>query len=98
MRDPKNMQSEPRKIHMPILRWSSPVVPMFGSWMAYVAARSATVLLLVSVRGRTMVLHREAVHAGERQEPAEDDLVGAHHQTRHHDDDREGQQQRPVGG
>ncbi len=27
MSDPKNMQSEPRKIHIPTLRLSSPVVP-----------------------------------------------------------------------
>ena len=26
------MQSEPRKIHIPTFRLSSPVVPMFGSW------------------------------------------------------------------
>src|SRR5215471_3055481 len=47
IRDPKNMQSDPRKIHMPSFRWSSPVVPMFGSWTAaWDNAWSATSALL----------------------------------------------------
>src|SRR5213593_2692194 len=91
------MQSEPRKIHMPILRWSSPVVPMFGSWMACVAVWSAmSVAKLLVPGGRAVVLHREAVHAEQGEEPSDDDLVRAHEQTGNHDGHRQGQRERPV--
>src|SRR5258705_3363060 len=41
------MQSDPRKIHIPSFRLSSPVVPRFGSWTAWGITWSATSTLLL---------------------------------------------------
>src|SRR6266852_2052208 len=94
------MQSEPRNAHIPILRWSSPVLPMFGSWTAWVAAWvaawSATAALLVSVPvGGAMVFHGELVHEEQGEQPAHDDLVHADEEARDHHRHREAEQDRP---
>src|SRR5580765_4410308 len=92
------MQSDPRKIHIPTFRLSSPVVPMFGSWTAWGIACSATsTLLLVRVPGvRAVVLDREAVHGVERPQPAHHDLDHAHEKAGEHYEKAEGEDQRPV--
>src|SRR6266851_9825753 len=94
------MQSEPRNAHIPILRWSSPVLPMFGSWTAWltawVAAWSATAALLVSGPvGGAMVFHGELVHEEQGEQPAHDDLVHADEEARDHHRHREAEQDRP---
>src|SRR5215471_13189469 len=81
MRDPKNMQSDPRKIHMPTFRWSSPVFPRLGSWWwtaCVASACSAKTRLLVTVPGGgPVMLDRELVHEHQGQEAAHDDLIHA---------------------
>ena len=75
IRDPKNMQSDPRKIHMPTLRLSSPVLPMFGSWARGDGVVSHVGSPLVRVPGvRAVVAPSRTVHGEQGQEAAHDDL------------------------
>src|SRR5215813_7157401 len=93
------MQSDPRKIHMPTFRWSSPVFPRLGSWWTACAAMacSAKARLLVAVPGSgPVMLDRELVHEHQGQEAADDDLIHADQESGDHACDREREQDRPI--